>query len=234
MLKPILVGVALFSSALLAQAAAPMAANSEMTMAQVQTTLPTIRDSARRTALTKFFDECRNKHWLSCQLAWFDLHDAGLEEVYHVKSGLATWEFTKDTKSTATYRAIAIALSTPLYRDAWDLTLRPQYADVNIPTEVPARAGLNDESWHTFALDIVHQRFYYAGIAYDVNKAFVDQRAEWLRYLSLVFAARNDKTNSYAALEALQTYAKLNTVNSAVYNNTLAAVQKYLSTIGAK
>lgn len=212
-----------------AQTAAPAG---ELTMAQVQAQLPTIKDEARRVAMLKFYNECKNRNLYSCQMAWFDLHDVGLDMIFHVKTGLESWEFSKDSKSTALYRAIAIALTHPSYRNGWDLIVRAKYSVEDLPNEAPAREGLHDDPWHFATLDIVNQHFKSVGISYEVDKGFSDPRAEWIRYLALVFAIRGDVTNTNAAMVDLKSYAKINKSDIALYNNTLYSVQKYLSTIG--
>lgn len=230
-MKKLITTFTLLTALLTSLSLAPVSA-AGLTMAQVQTELPTIKDTQRRHALIKFFNECKNKRWFHCQLSWFDLNAAGLDMVYNVKSGLETWEFEADTKSTSLYRAIAIALTHPSYRDGWDLMVRAKYMSPDIPTEALAREGLYDDQWNFATLDIVNQHFQSRGISYDVNKGFTDPRAEWIRYLALVFAVRGDVTNTYTAINELKNYAKINKANGLLYNNTLAAMQKYLSSIG--
>lgn len=204
----------------------------ELTMAQVQNDLPTIKDSKRRTALIKYFNECKNKRLFSCHLAWFDLHEVGLDMVYNVQSGMESWVFEKDPKSTELYRAISIALSHPAYRDGWDLVVRPRYASTDLPSEAPARLGLHDDQWYFTTLDIVTNHFASVGITYATDKGFKEPRADWIRYLALSYAIRGDVTNTYAAIGELKSYAKINKDNVAIYNATLSAVQKYFSNRG--
>lgn len=232
-IKQLLCNIALFGLAAASAQAAP-STTSELTMAQVQAQLPTIKNAARRTGLTTFFNECRNRSLFTCQLAWFDLHTVGLEMIYHQQSGLESYEFIKDPQSSEIYRAIAIALTHPSYRNGWDLIIRPKYASKELLDVVPAREGLHENTWNFATLDIVKQHFSYAGVNYDVNKGYAtNPRAEWCRYLTLVFAIRGDTTNSLAAVGYLKTYAKMSTSDALLYNNTLLAVQKYLSTRGA-
>lgn len=212
--------------------AVPDAHAAELTMAQVQSELPSIKNQARKFAMIKFFNECKAKRLFTCHLAWFDLNAAGLDMVYNVKSGLESWQFENDPKSTALYRAITIALTHPNYRDGWDLVVRPKYMDAELPTEAAAREGLYDDTWNFATLDIVSQHFEYANIEYETGKGFTDPRGEWIRYLALVFAIRGDASNTYTAINELKSYAKINTANGVLYNNTLSAVQKYLSTKG--
>jgi hypothetical protein len=203
-----------------------------VTVENIAEKLMSVKNSDRRVALTTFFNTCRAKQWASCNIAWFDLHSLGLGMVYHTKSGLESWSFEKDILSTNIYQVIVGVLSSNKDGGAWDLVLKPKIVTAEIPAVVLARAGLDDESWRYLALLLTQENMLARGVSLDVFKGFDDERAEWLRYLSLVFAMRNDSINSFISLSQLKLYVAVNKSDVMLYNRTLTAVQTYLSNQG--
>jgi hypothetical protein len=203
-----------------------------VTVADIPAKLADVKNVARRAALSTFYTSCRSKQWAACEIAWFDLHGLGLGMVYHTQSGLESWAFSKDEIATNIYNAITNALRSANYAGEWDLIVKAKVIAADIPASAPARLGLDDESWRQISLLTVQRNMQLSGVTLDVFRSFTDERAEWLRYLALVFAARNDATNSYVALGLLQSYAKLSKSDAQIYNTTLTAVQSYFSKSG--
>lgn len=226
------VALLLCASTALVSAAPHHRTANPVSVADVQSKLPGVKNAARRAALTTFFNTCRAQQWAACEISWFDLHGLGLGMVYHTKSGLESWEFQQDPLSTNIYNAITNALSSEKYVNDWNLVIKAKAISKDVPASAPARLGLDDESWRQISLLTVQQNMQAGGVTLDVFTSFHDERAEWLRYLALVFATRNDATNSYFALGLLQSYAKLSKSDAQLYNNTLTAVHSYLSRSG--
>lgn len=155
-------------------------------------------------ALNAFETACLAQRWAQCHVAWFDLFAAGMAVMADMESSDDALIFIDNPDATERYRAVASRLDLPDARQAWDAIVTPLRPSDDLPSTAPARLGLIDRAWKDVTLDIIQQRFDARQIRYNVYGALKSERAEWLRYLTLVYVIRADEPNARQALGMLK------------------------------
>jgi len=158
------------------------------------------RTNQSRTALAEFGAVCLAQQWADCHRAWFDLFAAELEVTSDRESGDDVIRSPQQAQTTGRYAAITEQLERPSLRGAWDAVVMPLSHPDDPRAGVPARLGLLDAAIKREALDLAGERLHRRHIAYHVHDVLRGDRAEWLRYLTLVYIARDDETSARKAL----------------------------------
>lgn len=220
-------------AALATTAQAQQASGQLMTAPEMVRAAHTVKNAQTQPLLETWVTVCLKKEWGNCQIAWWNMtQKGGLVQIEG--EGYSGWGFLNQPDANKVLMHMVTGLDNPAYRPSWDMeiTTSKQYAD--IPNIVAGRNALTDGVDQQFAVAIVQERFTQRGVMYDAKDEFDTPALEWLRLVSLMYAVRDDAASSYQVLTELQKHATMNTESTAVYNNTVKAVQEYIKRGPAK
>ena len=185
------------------------------------------------TYLGNFVDACTKKQWAACHVAWYELHENGLQYVVEHEAGFeyGKWMFIKNKTASDIYDFVIDGLGHKNNIDGWDLGVSVERPYKGVVSYVPARYALFDPGARLALLELVQANLGTYAISYNTNNTMVLPKAEWYRILVLAFMSRKDVNNTYYMLDTLKKYGKIKN-STAGYNELLNAVQDYFKKTG--
>ena len=203
------------------------------TLPEVQARVSSVKNDTIRQHLQAWVSACGNQRWGSCQAAWWDmLTKGGLSRVSDPENGFIYYAYeNNEDANKALSDMLGLFELSPLAKSAWQMEVTTDKQLKGMPRITQGQRILLDSSEAIAVMRIVDQRFKERAIKVNFKERMDNDRLEWLRLVSLMYAIRDDTNSAYDALSQLQKGVVAEGSDAqavAAYNLTVKAVETYL------
>ena len=203
------------------------------TLPEAQERVSSVKNDTIRQHLQAWVSACGNQRWGSCQAAWWDmLTKGGLSRVSDPENGFIYYAYeNNEDANKALSDMLGLFELSPLAKSAWQMEVTTDKQLKGMPRITQGQRILLDSSEAIAVMRIVDQRFKERAIKVNFKERMDNDRLEWLRLVSLMYAVRDDTTSTYDALNQLQKGVVAEGSDAqavAAYNLTVKAVETYL------